>query len=230
MKKIALVSCTTKKREEDTLLFKSLSKINREDKPYSVFDYYYFFTENKEGLSKRYNEFLSNHGDDFDYVVFAHDDICIDDYGIIEKLTKAHEQYDIVGLAGGVNPVIKEPTLWHIMCGGFGPNLRGFVGHYLPDNTIGMTNFGPTPARVAIADGLFLSVNIARAKNVGWKFNENYSFHLYDIASCIDANKLKLKIGVYPILVYHMSPGLRSLSDSIFVKNQAKFMEEYTSH
>jgi hypothetical protein len=230
MKTIALVSCTTKINSEDTLLYKSLQKINKERTPYSVFDYYYFWTDNKEGLSKRYNEFLDHHGDDFDYIVFAHDDIFIDDYGVIEKLKIAHEDYDIVGLAGGVSPSVKEPCLWHIMCGGFGPNLRGFVGHYTSNNSVAMTNFGPTPARVAIADGLFLSINTHKAKSVGWKFNENYDFHLYDIASCIDANNLKLKIGVYPILVYHMSPGLRSLSDTVFLNNQAKFMKEYTSH
>jgi hypothetical protein len=77
------------------------------------------------------------------------------------------------------------------MCGGFnGNNLRGAVAHPCNDHgQIFMTSFGPTPARVAILDGLFMSINTKRAKQVDWKFNENYNFHHYDIASCIDANK-----------------------------------------
>lgn len=230
MKHIALVSCTKKDKMEDTLLYSSISQTTLSDDIYSTFDYVYFFVKNKEGLCKRYNEFLDRHGDDYDYVVFVHDDVFLDDGKIRQKLIDAHKEYDIVGVAGGINPQIKEPALWHIMCGGFGPNLRGFAGHYLPDGKISITNFGPTPDRVAIADGVFLSVNTKRIKAANWRFNENYSFHHYDIASCLDANKLKLKIGVYPILLYHESPGLRSLSDTLFLENQAKFMKEYSSY
>jgi len=228
-KTFALVSCT-KKKKEDTLLFSSIYNLTKDKSPYDVFDYVYFFENNKEGLSKRYNEFMSHHGSDYDYIVFVHDDVCIDDGRVIEKLCIAHETYDIVGVAGGINPVIKEPTLWHLMCGGFGPNLRGFAGHYTSSNQIMITPFGPTPDRVAIADGLFLSVDMKRAREVDWKFNENYTFHLYDIASCLDANKKRLKIGVYPIMLFHASPGLRSLNDTIFLKNQANFMKEYSSY
>ncbi len=226
MTTIALVSCTTKKKQEDTLLFKSLQNLSKNDM-YATFDYTYFFTDNKQGLCARYNEFLEKHADDYDIVVFVHDDVFIDDANIRNKLIEAHTQYDIVGVAGGVNPTIRRPALWHLMCGGFGPNLRGFVGHYTEDGKIMMTNFGPTPDRVAIADGLFLSIKTSQIRNVGWKFNERYNFHHYDISSCLDANKAKLKIGVYPILIYHMSPGLRSLSDPTFLENQEKFIKEY---
>lgn len=225
----ALVSCT-KKTKEETLLFSSVYNLTKDASPYGVFDYVYFFEDNKEGLSKRYNQFIEHHGDDYDYIIFAHDDVYIDDGRVIEKLTEAHRTYDIVGVAGGVNPVIKEPTLWHIMCGGFGPNLRGFAGHYTNDNRVMVTTFGPTPDRVAIADGLFLSIKMSKVKEVNWRFNENYTFHLYDIASCLDANKKRMKIGVYPIMLFHASPGLRSLNDPTFLYNQSKFMKEYSKH
>jgi hypothetical protein len=63
-----------------------------------------------------------------------------------------------------------------------------------------------------------------------WKFNENYSFHHYDIASCIDANKKKLKLGVYPIWTIHKSPGLLDPASKTFLENQEKFIEEYSSN
>jgi hypothetical protein len=93
-----------------------------------------------------------------------------------------------------------------------------------------VTNFGPTPARVAILDGLFLSVKTKSVKETGWKFNENYKFHHYDIASCIDANKKKLKLGVAPIWVMHNSPGLLSFEDKNFNASQEKFLKEYSTH
>jgi protein O-GlcNAc transferase len=224
---IAIVSCTQHTDYKQTLLYKSL--VNLEKSSNRMFlDKLQFVTQNKAGLSEVYNKFLSK---DYTQILFIHDDMWIDDAGFLTKLEEGHKQYDIIGLAGGLNPVIKAPALWHIMCGGFhGNNLRGFAGHYLPDGiTTSITNFGPSPARVAIIDGAFMSVNVNKTKEVNWMFNENYTFHHYDISSCIDANKKKLKIGVIPILSYHNSPGLRDINDKTFVENQTKFLKEYAS-
>jgi len=92
------------------------------------------------------------------------------------------------------------------------------------------TNFGPTPSRVVILDGLFISVLTSKVKQTGWKFNENYEFHHYDIASSLDANKMKLKLGVAPIWVMHNSPGLLSFEDKNFLQSQEKFLSEYSSY
>jgi len=227
-KNIAIVSCTALKNKEDTLLYQSLTEL--EDAGCETFDDVTFITNNQKGLSYRYNEYLNQYGQKYDYIVFAHDDVFISDGMIISKLIKAHCDYDIVGVAGGINPTISSPSLWHLMCGGFGTNLRGFAGHFISDQQVNITNFGPTPARVAIADGLFLSIDVKKITEKKWKFNENYTFHLYDIASCIDANKAKLKIGVYPILLFHASPGLKTLSDPVFLHNQNKFLAEYSSN
>ena len=225
----AIVSCTQYADYKQTLLFKSLAKIEKNTN-LLLLDKLHFFTQNKSGLGMMYNKFLFENPI-FNHVIFIHDDIWIDDAGFIFKLEEGHKTYDIIGVAGGLNPAINAPALWHIMCGGFhGGNLRGFAGHYLPDQTTSVTNFGPTPARVAVIDGAFMSVNVERAIQVGWKFNENYSFHHYDLSSCLDANKKKLKIGVIPILTYHNSPGLRDLNDKVFFENQTKFLQEYTSY
>ena len=231
---ITIVSCTKLADYKQTLLYKSLAKLEQTSN-LLLLNKVKFFTSNKLGLSEAYNKHLYNSPLSVidDYALFVHDDVWIDDAGFISKLEEAHKTYDIVGIAGGINPVIKEPTLWHLMCGGFSStNLRGFAGHYLhnSDRRTMITNFGPTPDRVAIIDGVFMSVNIKRAHAVNWKFNENYTYHLYDLSSCLDANKKKLKIGVAPILIYHNSPGLRSLDDETFKANQQKFMQEFASY
>lgn len=221
--KIAFYFATKGVNAEETLAYKSLSRLNNID--------VYYDASNREGLSVMYNSILKEHLNDFDYIVFLHDDVYVDDLGVCEKLIKAHTQFDIVGLAGGVNPIIKAPALWHLMCGGFqSNNLRGAVSHPCSKDQIMFTSFGPTPARVAILDGLFLSVKTKSVKETNWKFNESYNFHHYDIASCIDANKKKLKLGVAPIWVMHNSPGLLSFEDKNFNASQEKFLKEYSTH
>lgn len=225
----AIVSCTQLSDYKQTLLYKSIAKIEKNTK-FVFLDKLFFFTQNKKGLSEVYNSFLYDHPE-YDHVLFVHDDIWIDDASFHIKLEEGHKKYDIIGVAGGLNPVLKAPALWHLMCGDFqGGNLRGFAGHFLPDGvTTNITNFGPSPARVAIIDGAFMSVKVTAVTKVKWKYNENYTFHHYDLSSCIDANKKKLMIGVIPILTYHNSPGLRDINDKTFVENQTKFLKEYAS-
>lgn len=192
------------------------------------FDIFYS-ANNTEGLSKNYNIILEKYKNDYECIVFLHDDVYVDDFNILEKLERAHKLFDIVGLAGGLNPVIKKPALWHLMCGGRdSTNLRGAVAHPCSKNEIMFTSFGPMPARVAILDGLFLSVNVKAAVEAGWKFNENYTFHHYDIASSIDANRKKLRLGVAPIWVLHSSPGLLNPNDETFLSSQDTFIKEYS--
>lgn len=217
--------CTKSSTPKQTLTYQSLLRIrNIVTQEFDIS----FAEKNSTGLSKNYNNFLLENKSKYDYIIFLHDDIIVDDARIFLKLTEYHKKYDIVGLAGGINAAIKAPALWHLMCGGFGSgNLRGAVAHTLPGDKIAMTSFGPTPDRVVVLDGLFLSVN---TNTVGdWKFNENYDFHHYDIASSIDANRKKLKLGVVPIWVIHSSPGLRDINDTSFNASQEKFLKEYSS-
>lgn len=188
-----------------------------------------FEHDNRNGLSQVYNKYLKTFGEKYDCIVFVHDDVYIDDALFINKIEEGfNEGYDIVGTAGGINPIIKAPTLWHIMCGQ--GNLRGAVSHFNEENSqIWVTSFGPMPSRVTLLDGLFLAINTKRILEVNWKFNENYDFHLYDLASSLDANKKKLKLGVLPIHLVHKSPGLSNLNNETFQRNQAKFLKEYAS-
>jgi hypothetical protein len=226
--KTAFYFCTRKDNPKDTLAHQSLEKIlNKFPKNFSL----YYNSNNTKGLSYNYNKILNEYGTDYDNIVFLHDDVHVDDFNVVDKLHDGHLRFDLVGLAGGINPAIKEPALWHIMCGGFGSgNLRGAVAHPYSKGQITMTSFGPTPSRVAILDGLFISVKTKSILNAGWQFNENYEFHHYDIASSIDANSKMLKLGVVPIWVAHNSPGLLNINDEKFVSSQEKFLNEYSSH
>lgn len=222
--KFAFYFCTRGSKEE-TLAYQSLNKIYKKSLPFDIF----YDTDNKKGLSENYNSIITKYSKSYDFLVFLHDDVIVDDANVCEKLIHAHKQFDIVGLAGGINPKIIKPALWHLMCGGFNSgNLRGAVAHPFQENQIYVTSFGPTPSRVTILDGLFLSIDTKKIDNVQWKFNENYKFHHYDIASSLDANFKKLKLGVTPLWVIHSSPGLLNPGDTHFLESQEKFIQEYS--
>lgn len=228
--KTVIVSCTQTTTTEEISKLEIVKSFERNLKSTCDFS---LVTNNKQGLPKVYNEFLSRHRDkDTEWLVFVHDDVYIDDADLNKKLDKAYNdhQFNIVGLAGCASPTLREHNLWHIMASK--ENLHGHVAHpigrsYNNEPQIRVTSFGPTPSRVTIVDGLFIAVHIPSTRDSGWKFNENYRFHHYDISSCIDANRAKLKIGVYPINVMHLSPGLRSLEDAAWSSSNIKFLKEY---
>lgn len=187
---------------------------------------------NTVGLSESYNrqitrENLSKH----DIALFVHDDVYIDDLKLQGKLYTAmhHLNYDIIGLAGARNVTIKEPYLWHLMSER--DSWSGAVSHPVDnDKRAAVTSFGPWPDRCLVLDGLFLAINLKKAIESGWRFNENYKYHHYDIASCLDANNMGLKMGTYPIHVTHASPGLRDINDKSFVQSCKQFEKEYVSN
>jgi hypothetical protein len=214
-----IVSCTNQGDKEKTLLYQSIKSL----------DYNYTFCcNNTTGLSKMYNRFLTKvYADKYKYIVYVHDDVWIDDALISSKLNEAmhgESKFDIVGLAGTLDPQIRHPALWHVM--GKRENHRGYAGHIFGEHKV-MTSFGQTPDRVAVVDGLFVAVNVARALETGWKWNENFDFHHYDIASCIDANAKDMRVGVWPINVFHASPGLKSLEDVAWSASNTKFLQLY---
>lgn len=215
-----IVSCTTKKHFQDTLLHQSIEKLqkNFETK---------WYCENKLGLSKIYNAAFKDYAKDYQRIVYVHDDVYLDDAMLDSKLDDAmhNMNYDIVGLAGALNPTIQHPALWHIMSKR--EHHRGYAGHLSHDGFKYMTGFGTTPARVVVVDGLFVAVNVKAAIEKNWQWNENFEFHHYDIASCIDANAKGMKVGVYPINVFHQSPGLLSLDDDKWSASNKKFLQLY---
>lgn len=223
VKKILVVTCTRQGPSDDNelLIVKSLQGLTSDVKLEIVY-------ENDEPLPVVYNRYINKKtAKKHDIVLFAHDDLYIDDLKLRGKLYGAKESFDVVGLAGCLKPVIKKPALWHQMSSR--ENWRGIVNHPYNDdvNVIQAAAFGPTPSRVLMVDGLFIAINLKKILQVGWKFNENFAFHHYDLASCIDANKLALRVGVIPINVIHVSKGLSNINDINFQKSQDMFMKLY---
>jgi hypothetical protein len=179
--------------------------------------------DNSTGLSELYNTFLTpefkNH-----IIVFVHDDVYMDDLAIASKLHEAHTQFNIVGVAGCISPLIKSPALWHLMADK--SNLRGFCSHMLPNGKTNSAVFGLSNESVDLMDGVFMSVDVDSVLEVGCKFEEEFDFHFYDLAFCMNANKLNLKLGVWPIFIRHL--GLGS-PDGRWVELERKFISKYST-
>lgn len=220
--KILIASCTKEKDQAKTLLNRSLL-----DNPPLLCDKN-FVLNNKNGLSYAYNKIIDAQINHYDFIVFIHDDVYLDCINLADKLERAKNElkYDIIGVAGTTMPKITHPALWHIM--GERSNHKGFAGHIAPDGSKYMTSFGPTPSRATIIDGLFIAINCNAVKRTGWRFNENFEFHHYDISSCIDANRLKMRIGVIPIMLFHKSPGLASIDQPDWAESNKKFLSIYS--
>lgn len=182
-----------------------------------------------KGLSQFYNECINRYknSNDIKYLIFCHDDVQIINGDFIEQTKKGLEVYDVIGVAGCINPKIIEKNLWHWMTDK--SNYRGFAGHPYDisnKNSFYVTSFGPTPARVAIIDGVYMAVNLSKLSKTDVKFDEQFTFHHYDIDFSLQCNKNSLKIGVWPILINHQSPGLHQFNETWNDSNE-KFIKKW---
>ena len=163
-------------------------------------------TNNTEGLSKVYNKFLTKDNEK-KIVVFCHDDLNIHNLDVVDRLNDAIKQFDIVGLAG-TSEFKRGDVAWHTHEGKWRDKsvLSGKVWHNL-DGNHNESVFGELPKRCIVMDGLFLAVNVEKALQADWKFDEDFNWNFYDLSSCLFANEKKLKMGTWDIPVTHFSGG-----------------------
>lgn len=162
---------------------------------------------NKAGLSEVYNrtlERVSEIEDVDDWLIaFAHDDLSIDDVAFHDKLEKAAERFDVIGLAGADFEDKQIPSAWHL---GDKRGWSGAVAH-TRDNLTWMSSFGVMPRPVSVIDGLFIAIKLKSVVDSGLRFDERFTFHHYDLDFCLSARAFGLKVGVIPLWVTHASLG-----------------------
>jgi len=190
-------------------------------------DRVHLINNNTLSLAKVYNQFIIPENKDY-YLIFAHDDLIIEDALLVDKINEAMKTYDVIGLAGIKAPIaIKPPCLWHLM--GNKNQYSGAVAHFDKNSEKRfMTSFGITPERVILLDGVFLAINTKRILESGLRFDENNpaNFHFYDLNFCLDANNLGLKLGTYPIYCTHKSHGLEKPTND-WINGQNYFLSKY---
>jgi hypothetical protein len=206
-----------------------------ENKPFNItksFDYSKInsvpYFNNKQKLSKQYNETIKRLVNEDCILVLAHDDVVITDKDWINKLHIGLQEYDVVGLAGTSEATIRQPCLWHLMSAR--EKLTGTVNHVnFADNSTFTTHFGK-PGRALILDGLFLAFNPKKIAKQGIEFDETNPCiaHFYDIDFSLTCNKHQLTMGTINIQATHSSPGLKSFSKD-WLEGQDWFLNKYSS-
>ena len=121
------------------------------------------------------------------------------------------------------NPQKIKPPAWHLMSDR--QDHVGEVGHCHEKN-VWTSVFGKSDSRALVMDGLFLAVNIDSCLKTRLTFDERFDFHHYDITFCLNANALKLKMGVTPIRVVHFGLG-DSMNTQEWQQSAQKFQQFY---
>lgn len=203
--KVLIFSATQCKNPEDTLLYSSVGKWQRDVD-------LYFAVENTKSLASVYNEAIQMaRKGNYDALILVHDDVILE-HDPIPKLIDLFQKYDVVGVAGASKLTLESPALWHLMGGGFqGGHLHGAVSHGTQDKKY-MTSFGEYPHRVLMIDGVFMAISRDVLDVAGFDTSNPAKFHFYDLDFSYYCALNGFRVGVGDISITHASPGLREFT------------------
>lgn len=194
MKPLVIVCATPRSTEtfKETLLAKSLSLFPSNSIKHIVHN-------NTHGLPYVYNQAMATYKDgDIEGYILIHDDVRVEDAFLEQKLVYGWSKAPILGIAGASQFNVEKPY-WGSAGAAF---YSGCVWHHEGDQ-LKAHSFGPTPGRCIVMDGLFLAVR----KDVQVKFDERFTFHMYDLDYCLQCHEAGHVMMTIPLHVFHGSHG-----------------------
>lgn len=222
--KLLITICTQAKTDEEFSKRPIFPSLKKQYETNSSIEFH-IFKDNKRGLSSCYNEILKDPKNINKTVLFVHDDVVLEDIFLFEKLINS--PYSITGLAGTKTfNKAADKLAWHLAA----ENKSSFVGevaHFAKQQGIWTTVFGPTNSRALVIDGLFIACKVKDLVDKNLYFDEQFDFHFYDIAFCLNANKNKVTCGVLPIRVIHFGLGDSMLTEQ-WEQANIKFKQLYS--
>lgn len=166
--------------------------------------------ENSEGLPRVYNRQICEENRE-KILLFVHDDVWLDDFFVCDRLERALEEFDVVGVAGNTRRVPRQPNWSHVSESPFvadsPANLSGFVAHG-PQPGAALNRYGISGRACMLLDGLFLAARCRSLLDAAVRYDERFDFHFYDMDFCRSAERAGLRIGTWPIAVTHASGAL----------------------
>ncbi|MBB3255877.1 putative O-linked N-acetylglucosamine transferase (SPINDLY family) [Paraburkholderia bannensis] len=167
------------------------------------------FDSNARGLSSIYNAAIDDAKENPALLVFIHDDVWLQDFFWAERVRESLARFDVMGLAGNLRRVARQPS-W-----AFTPEfkwderqyLSGAVGHGKGFPCDVASTFGPSGQECKLLDGLLLGADSETLSRSGLRFDEQFTFHFYDLDFCRQAELKRLRMGTWPISVVHESGG-----------------------
>ncbi|MEW6345211.1 MAG: glycosyltransferase [Paraburkholderia sp.] len=208
MKPIRFV-CGTRRTPEQ---FSNETALGRSLKLYNHFKHaqLHLFDNNARGLSTIYNNAIQYAEQNPAILVFVHDDVWLQDFFWTERIYEAIERFDVVGLAGNTRRLPRQPA-WAFATPDFKWDdkqfLSGTVGHGKGFPCEIVSSFGPAGQACKLLDGLMLIADSAKLIESGLRFDEQFTFHFYDMDFCRQAELKGLSMGTWPLAVVHESGG-----------------------
>jgi hypothetical protein len=203
---IEVITCTQKSLEEfwnSSALGLSLQRLAKDSRlSVSV------AANNRTGLPVLYNQkiFAVAGGE---ILVFAHDDLWLDDYFFADRLLEGLQHFEVLGLAGNRRRLPRQPS-WAFIDTQFvwddPSQLSGAVAHG-PQPFGEVARYGPAPASCQLLDGLLLAARKSDLIQRRVSFDARFQFHFYDLDFCRTAVQAGLRLGTWPICVTHQSGG-----------------------
>lgn len=206
MKPIRFVCGTRGTREQ----FSNETALGRSLKLYSHLKHaqLHLFDNNAQGLSTIYNAAIQYAVDHPAILVFVHDDVWLQDFFWAERINEALQRFDVVGLAGNKRRVPRQPA-WAFVTLDWkwdeSQFLSGTVGHGKGFPCDNVSLFGPSGQTCKLLDGLMLIADSAKLVETGLRFDEQFTFHFYDMDFCRQAELKGLRMGTWPLSVVHDS-------------------------
>lgn len=230
MKPIRLVCATRQHPDqfmEATALGRSLKNFSPHPEPQLQ-----LFGSNTLGLSTVYNTALDYAKKDPAILVFVHDDIYLCDFFWMERIYEGLQQFDVIGLAGNTRRVPRQPA-WAFTTAE--PKLTwderrylsGTVGHGTGFPCRNISIFGPAKQECKLMDGLFLAADSEVLNGHGVRFDEQFTFHFYDMDFCRQVERKGLRMGTWPIAVVHESGG--NFASQGWKDGYAKYLAKYAN-
>ena len=188
------------------------------------------FAGNSRPLGYFYNQVIDS-SDPEAILVFLHDDLCIDDWQVGQRLEEALDVFDVVGVAGNRRRQPHQETWWmlpsrlvegkRILDRWDHEFLSGAIAHGQPPYARPHM-YGACPSPVALLDGVFLAARASQLQRTAVRFDPRLAFHHYDLDFCRSAAVAGLRIGTWPIALTHASGG-----DSVQSPAWAESVEVY---
>ncbi len=187
---------------------------------------------NREGLPVVYNAALDGLPDEA-IALCVHDDVSLYDFYLGQRLEDALSQFDVVGLAGNAKPDPQHAGWYHLRPPGgrlvahdFAV-LSGAVNHTDRSGPSIFSIYGPAPREVQLLDGLFLAFRVGTLRRHGVEFDENFTFHFYDVDFCRECVKHGLRLGTWPIAVGHEAAGNANFGTPAWEQALALYREKW---
>lgn len=190
------------------------------------------FAENGRGLAEVYNEAIEQATAHPALLVFVHDDVLIPDFYMFSQFDAAMHHFDIVGVAGNVRRVPRQPS-WYFTRKEAGQKglrdegqyLSGAVGGGRDFSGCALNIYGPPGRPCKLLDGLLLAVRSETLHRTGLRFDPRFDFHFYDLDFCRQAEILGLRMGTWPLSVIHASGGC--YDSPAWQEGYCRYLEKY---